>query len=94
MSELGDVTSKVLPSIPGIQGVSCSVITDVPKEEYGAAVEAEAVVQFKCEFCGSVIFGKPVIEEINGGRYFFTGKECADAYKERMGTKKKIMLQR
>ncbi len=94
VSELGEITSKVLPSIPGLQGVTCSVITDVPKEEYGSAVEPEAVVQFKCEFCGSLIFGKPVIEEINGGRYFFSGKECAEAYRERLGAKKKIILQR
>ena len=94
VTELGEITSKVLPSIPGIQSVSCSVITEVPKEEYGSTVEPEAVVQFKCEFCGSIIFGKPIIEEINGGRYFFSGKECADAYRERLREKKKLVLER
>ncbi len=42
------------------------------------------MIQFKCEFCGAPIFGKPYIEYIDGGRYYFNAEECAMAYKQKL----------
>ena len=54
------------------------------QEEHGAAAEPQAVIQFKCEFCGAAILGKPHIEYIDGGRYYFSSEECAKAYRQRL----------
>jgi hypothetical protein len=59
------------------------VVTKTGKEEYGASVEAEAMVQFKCSFCNAPILGKPYVEYIDGGRYYFNAEECAKAYKQK-----------
>jgi len=58
------------------------VISKTSKEEYGGAVEANAMVQFKCEFCHAPILGKPYIEYIDGGRYYFNAEQCARAYRD------------
>lgn len=83
LDELGQMTSKRLTGIKGVTGCSCLVITKTGKEEYGASVEADVMIQFKCDFCGAPIFGKPYIEYIDGGRYYFNAEECAKAYKHR-----------
>ncbi len=80
---LGELLSKRLPSQAGLSDFSSFVISKVLKEEYGTSVKPNASLQFKCEFCGSLIFGKPIIEYIDGGRYYFSGEECARAYKEK-----------
>lgn len=90
---VGEFASKILPSIQGIQGISCSVITEVAKEEYGSSVEPEAIIQCKCEFCGGIVLGRPLVEEINGVKRFFTGKECAEAYKKRLNEKRKLVVE-
>ncbi len=82
LDELGKLTSKKLAEIKGVIGCSCLVITKTGKEEYGASVEAKATLQFKCDFCGAPIFGKPYVEYINGGRYYFNAEGCAKAYKQ------------
>lgn len=83
LDELGQLASKKLSGIKGVTSCSCLVITKTGKEEYGASVEADVMIQFKCEFCGAPIFGKPYIEYIDGGRYYFNAEECAKAYKHR-----------
>jgi hypothetical protein len=75
--------SENLSRIEGITGASSLVVTKTGKEEYGASVEAEVMVQFKCSFCNAPILGKPYIEYIDGGRYYFNAEECAKAYKQR-----------
>jgi len=83
LEELGQLVSNKLEGIEGISSCSCLVVTKTGKEEYGASVEAEVMVQFKCSFCNAPIRGKPYIEYINGGRYYFNSEECAKAYKQR-----------
>lgn len=80
---LGQLVSNKLSGIDGITGASSLVITKTGKEEYGASVEAQAMVQFKCSFCNAPILGKPYVEYIEGGRYYFNAEACATAYKQR-----------
>ncbi len=83
LDELGQLVSNKLGSIKGIVSCSSFVVTKTGKEEYGASVEADVMVQFKCSFCNAPILGKPYIEYIEGGRYYFNSEECATAYKQR-----------
>ncbi len=83
LDELGQLVSNKLGSIPGIVSCSSFVVTKTGKEEYGASVEADVMVQFKCSFCNAPILGKPYMEYIEGGRYYFNSEECATAYKQR-----------
>ncbi len=88
LQSLGELLSKKLPSQAGLSDFSSFVVSKVLKEEYGASVKPNASLQFKCDFCGSLIYGKPTIEYISGGRYYFSGEECARAYKERAASRK------
>lgn len=81
LADLGELASKKLSEVKGITGYSCLVITKTAKEEYGASIEVNSMVQFKCDFCHAPILGKPYIEYIDGGRYYFNAEECAKAYK-------------
>ncbi|MDG6990313.1 MAG: winged helix-turn-helix transcriptional regulator [Nitrososphaerota archaeon] len=83
LDELGQLISERLSGIEGINEASSLVVTKTGKEEYGASVQAEAMVQFKCSFCNAPIMGKPYVEYIDGGRYYFNAEECAKAYKQR-----------
>jgi len=83
LDELGQLVSNRLAQVRGVTGLSSLVITKTGKEEYGASVDPNITVSFKCEFCHAPILGKPYIEYINGGRYYFNAKECAEAYKHR-----------
>ncbi len=84
LDELGKLASRKFSEVKGVTGCSYLVITRTGKEEYGASVEPQTMIQFKCEFCGAPIFGKPYIEYINGGRYYFNAEECAMAYKQKV----------
>lgn len=88
VADLADLTSKRLPQVDGVLGISCLVITRTEKEEYGGAVEPNSIIQFKCSFCNAPIVGMPWIEYIDGGRYYFNAKECAEAYKQQLGPKR------
>jgi hypothetical protein len=88
IGELGRMMTEKLQELPGISVISCLVITKTTKEEYGAFVEPDVAIQYKCDFCGGSIVGKPHVEFIRGGRYFFTGKECAEAFKRKLEEQK------
>jgi hypothetical protein len=88
LRNLSDVLSKKVISKTGISDVSSFVVAQVLKEEYGASVKPNSSLQFKCAFCGCLIYGKPIIEYISGGRYYFSGDDCAKAYKEKITTHK------
>ncbi len=83
LDELGQLVSSRLAGIEGVSACSLLVVTKTGKEEYGASVEAEVMVQFKCSFCNAPILGRPYIEYIEGGRYHFNSEECAKAYKQK-----------
>lgn len=75
-----------------IANISSLVVTSVLKEEYGASVKPNTSLRLKCDFCDSIIYGKPVIEYIDGVRYYFSGEECARAFKgvvKQSGSKRK-----
>lgn len=82
--DLSSLTAKQISTIEGILDISCLVITDVVKEEYGGLVEPNMLINFKCVFCHVPISGAPYVEYINGGRYYFSSKECAEAYKQKI----------
>lgn len=88
LQNLGEFLSKTLPSQTGLSDFSSFVVSKVLKEEYGASIKPNASLQFKCDFCGTLISGKPIVELISGGRYYFSGEECLHAYKERMASHK------
>ncbi len=88
LDSLGQLVSDRFSGIEGISGISSFVVTRTGKEEYGASVEAQAMVQFKCSFCGAPILGKPYLEYIDGGRYYFNAEGCAAAYKQNLRKEK------
>lgn len=71
----------------GVKDVTVYVITRVLKEEYGAMVKPNVPLQYRCVFCDCVIYGKPIIKHYYGGKYYFSGEECAKAFKERLDKK-------
>lgn len=87
--DLGELVTKKLPQIAGVQSVSSMVITKTFKEEYGATVTQDAAIQFKCDFCGAAIVGRPLTEFIEGGKYYFSSEECLNAFREKLAKKKK-----
>ncbi|MDE1852849.1 MAG: winged helix-turn-helix transcriptional regulator [Thaumarchaeota archaeon] len=88
LQNLSELLSKKLPSQTGLSDFSSFVVSKVLKEEYGASVKPNAPLQFRCDFCGTLIPGKPIVELISGGRYYFSGEECLQAYKERIASHK------
>jgi len=80
---LSDFISTRLPAEFNLSDASSFVVSRVLKEEYSTTVRPNTSLQFKCDFCGGYIYGKPIVEYIDGGRYYFTGEECAKAYKDR-----------
>jgi Lrp/AsnC family leucine-responsive transcriptional regulator len=68
----------------GFSGFSVYVSTKVLKEEYGSRVKPDTPLQFRCRFCDCIIYGKPLIRYYYGGKYYFSGEECASAFKERL----------
>lgn len=87
LDELGQLVSNKLGGIEGISSASSFTVTKTGKEEYGASIEADVMVQFKCSFCNAPILGKPYIEYIDGGRYYFNSEECATAYKQKKSSR-------
>lgn len=89
-AELDDIESlnsfmvDTLTEKLGLTDISCLVVTGTLKRGYTSTIIPNTRLKIKCDFCGAIIFGKPVIEYINGGRYYFSGKNCAEAYKERI----------
>lgn len=83
MKNLLDTVTKKVSTIKGVKDTTCLVIIDTLKEEYGGLVEPNLIISFRCQFCNAPIVGKPHVEYIGGGRYYFNSKDCAEAYKER-----------
>ncbi|SRR5579875_1066713 len=71
-----------LPKEAGLSDISAHVITQTVKEEYGVSLKANSFLQYKCNFCHTTIYGKPIVKHYYGGKYYFSGEECAEAYKE------------
>lgn len=64
------------------------IITSTSKEKYGSNLAPEDALRIRCDFCKAPIVERPIIEYIEGGRYYFSSRECAEAFKERIGQKK------
>jgi len=82
--ELEELITRKIAEIPNILDAKTSVVVKTLKEEFGISVKPEAVVQLRCAFCGGIIVEEPYVEEINGVKYYFHGKACADGYKEKL----------
>ncbi|MEM0121758.1 MAG: Lrp/AsnC family transcriptional regulator [Thermoprotei archaeon] len=70
-----------LPRV-GLSDISSYIITQTIKEEYGVSLKANSLLHYKCNFCHTTIYGKPIVKHYYGGKYYFSGEECAQAYKE------------
>jgi len=84
LSDLAELTENKLPQTVNIASISSLVITRSLKEEYGGVVEPDAVIHIRCDFCKSPIVGKPVIDFIEGGKYYFSSEECAEAFRQKI----------
>src|SRR5579884_549186 len=82
LEELNQFISKNLPSELGLSNPVSLLITQTLKEEYGGNVKPNTILKFECDFCKVPVYGKPIIEYINGVRYYFSSPECAQAFKE------------
>jgi len=83
LRDLSNLLSRRLLAELNLSDASSFVVSRVLKEEYSTTVRPNTSLQFKCDFCGTLIYGKPIIEYIGGGRYYFSGEDCAKAYKEK-----------
>jgi len=83
LHDLSNLISNRLPAELSLSDASSFVVSRLLKEEYGTVVRPNTSLQFKCDFCGCLIYGKPIVEYIGGGRYYFSGQDCSKAYKER-----------
>ena len=52
-------------------------------EEFGVKVKSQVGIMLKCPFCNGQIAGEPYVEEIRGVPHYFSGKACAEGYRER-----------
>ncbi len=84
-NHLGELITEKISKINGITNLTTIAITKSIKEEYGAYVEPETPILVRCDFCKSPIVGRPIIEYIKGGKYFFSSRECAEAFKKKLG---------
>lgn len=80
MQHFNELVVRRLPSV-GLAEVSTHIITQTVKEEYGVSLKPNSHLQFKCDFCHTTIYGKPIVKHYYGGKYYFSGEECAQAYK-------------
>lgn len=71
-----------LPKEAGLNDISAHVIIQTVKEEYGVTLKANSLLQYRCNFCHTLIHGKPLLKHYYGGKYYFSGEECAEAYKK------------
>jgi len=72
---------ETLPKETGLIDISAHVITQTVKEECGVTLKANSFLQYRCNFCHTPIYGKPIVKHYYGGKYYFSGEECAQAYK-------------
>ena len=84
VAELDELVTKRLNEIPEIMNAKSSVIVKTVKEEYGISAQPYAVIQFKCAFCGGIVVQEPYVDNVNGEKFYFHTKDCADAFKERL----------
>jgi len=80
VEELEEWSAKFLPPTAMYEQF---IITSTFKEEYGSHLEREDALRIRCDFCKALIVEKPIIEIINGGRYYFSSKDCVEAFKSR-----------
>ncbi|MEM3032434.1 MAG: winged helix-turn-helix transcriptional regulator [Nitrososphaerota archaeon] len=72
-------------SLSKVETYEYLIITSSDKEAYGSVLNPDDSLRIRCDFCKALIVETPVIEYIGGGRYYFSSKECAEAFKERLG---------
>ncbi len=83
IGQLEELVTRRISQIPEIESSKSSILVRTVKEEYGVTVKPEVGLSLKCPFCESPISGEPYVEEIRGVPHYFSGKACAEAYKER-----------
>ena len=85
LSQVSSFIADKLSSVEGISDVECLVVTNTVKEDTSPLLEEEMTINVRCDFCKALIVEKPIIEYIEGGKYYFSSKECLEAFKERLG---------
>lgn len=83
IGQLEELITRKIAQIPEIQSSKSSILVKTVKEEFGVRVKPQVRVMLKCPFCNSPIAGDPYVEEIRGVPHYFSGKACAEAYRER-----------
>ena len=83
ISRLEELITRRITQIPEIQSSKSSILVKTVKEEFGVRVKPQVGIRLKCPFCNSPIAGEPYVEEIRGVPHYFSGKACAEAYRER-----------
>jgi DNA-binding Lrp family transcriptional regulator len=83
IGQFEELVARRISQIPEIESTKSSILVRAVKEEYGVTVKPQVGLRLKCPFCNSLISGDPYVEEIRGVPHYFSGKACADAYKER-----------
>ncbi len=87
IGQFEELVTRRISQIPEIESAKSSILVRAVKEEYGVTVKSQVGLRLKCPFCNSPISGEPYVEEIRGVPHYFSGKACADAYKERFAEK-------
>ncbi|MEM0116869.1 MAG: AsnC family transcriptional regulator [Conexivisphaerales archaeon] len=86
---ISELITKHLQEDLGLSNPTSVMITQTLKEDYEVKLRANSALEIRCDFCKTIIYGKPLIEYIDGVRYYFSAKECAEAYKARLNNGKR-----
>ncbi len=79
------LASFIYGRLRDVSEIDTLVVSETDKEVGGGLVYPEDVVRLRCDFCHSLIVERPVVEVIDGGKYYFSSIECAEAFKQRLG---------
>jgi Lrp/AsnC family transcriptional regulator for asnA, asnC and gidA len=81
---LRNLLTEKIASIRGVADTELLIVVETVKEEQlseSLLDEIKPELSITCDFCGAPITGKPVVEYIDGGRYYFSSEACLEAYK-------------
>ena len=79
------LVSFIYGRLEGVSEIDILVVLEADKEVWGGLIYPEDVVRLRCDFCHSLIVERPVVEVIDGGKYYFSSMECAEAFKQKLG---------
>ena len=87
LHEVTSFISNKLSHIDGLDDVECLVVMDTHKEETSPLLNEDMALNVRCDFCKALIVERPIVEYIDGGRYYFSSPECLEAFKQKIRKK-------